>query len=45
MSNQFNERITYNEQTENVSWVTHADTYTLPSQYQGVENIENCKGC
>ena len=45
MINQFNERITYNEQTEKVSWVTHADTYTLPSQYQEVEYIENCKGC
>ena len=45
MINQFNERITYNEQTEKVSWATLADTYTLPSQYQEVEYIENCKGC
>ena len=45
MINQFKEKITYNEQTEKVSWVTHADTYTLPSQYQEVEYIENCKGC
>ena len=45
MINQFNERITYNEQTEKVSWTTLADTYTLPSQYQEVEYIENCKGC
>ena len=45
MINQFNERIIYNEQTEKVSWATLADTYTLPSQYQEVEYIENCKGC
>ena len=45
MINQFNEKITYDEQTEKVSWVTHADTYKLPSQYQEVEYIENCKGC
>ena len=45
MINQFKEKITYNEQTENVSWTTLADTYTLPSQYKEVEYIENCKGC
>ena len=45
MINQFKERITYDEQTEKVSWVTLADTYKLPSQYQEVEYIENCKGC
>ena len=45
MINQFNERITYNEQTEKVSWTTLADTYTLPSQYKEVEYIENCNGC
>ena len=45
MINQFKEKITYNEQTEKVSWVTLADTYTLPSQYQEVEYIENCNGC
>ena len=45
MINQFKEKITYNEQTENVSWTTLADTYTLPSQYQEVEYIENCNGC
>lgn len=45
MINQFKEKITYNAQTEKVSWVTLADTYTLPSQYQEVEYIENCNGC
>ena len=45
MINQFKERITYDEQTEKVSWVTHADKYKLPSQYQEVEYIENCTGC
>ena len=45
MINQFNEKITYDEHTEKVSWVTRADTYILPSQYQEVEYIENCKGC
>ena len=45
MINQFKEKITYNEQTEKVSWTTLADTYTLPSQYQEVEYIENCNGC
>ena len=45
MINQFKEKTTYNEQTEKVSWTTLADTYTLPSQYQEVEYIENCKGC
>ena len=45
MINQFKEKITYNEQTEKVSWTTLADTYTLPSQYQEVEYIENCNEC
>ena len=45
MINQFNERITYNEQTEKVSWVTLASMYPLPSQYTEVEYIENCTGC
>lgn len=45
MINQFNERITYNEQTEKVSWETLASMYPLPSQYTEVEYIENCTGC
>ena len=39
MINQFNERITYNDQTEKVSWVTLASMYPLLSQYTEVESI------